>query len=205
LKYNQGIFQEQPMNEPANSVEQKIILTTIDCIEKYGISGATNRRIAEVAGVNIAAINYYFRSKEILIQRVMEITLKNAFDMSDLPPMAGAAPKERCTAVFMAVLEGGLKYPNLTRAHFRSLLVDGQQDAALHAHLNGFLHEQAVDLLGRGIQSSEAELKPVLLQIFSVVVMAVLAPSLVEQTGVHLQDRQARRAYIERLVDQLID
>jgi TetR/AcrR family transcriptional regulator, regulator of cefoperazone and chloramphenicol sensitivity len=63
------------MNEKTGSVEQKIIDATIRCIEAYGISGANNRRIAEAAGVNIAAINYYFRSKELLIQRVMEITL----------------------------------------------------------------------------------------------------------------------------------
>src|SRR5512138_1248063 len=113
------------MNEVPSTPEQKILFTTIECIEKYGISGATNRRIAGAAGVNIAAINYYFRSKEALIQRVMEITLKNAFDLSDLPPMPGASARERCEEIFLKFLEGGLQYPNLTRAHFRSLLVEG--------------------------------------------------------------------------------
>ena len=70
------------MNDKPASVEGKIIQAAIECIEKYGISGATNRQIALEAGVNNAAINYYFRSKEVLIQRCMEITLKNAFDLS---------------------------------------------------------------------------------------------------------------------------
>ena len=95
------------MNDQPTSAEEKIIHATIGCIEKYGISGATNRQIAQAAGVNLAAINYYFRSKEQLIQRVMEITLTNAFDLSDLPPMPGVSAQERCIAVMMHLIDGG--------------------------------------------------------------------------------------------------
>ena len=44
-----------------------IIEAVIDCIEKYGIDKVTTRRIAEQAGTNIASINYYFRSKDVLL------------------------------------------------------------------------------------------------------------------------------------------
>lgn len=192
------------MNESFTSVEQKIIFTTIECIEKYGISGATNRRIAEIAGVNIAAINYYFRSKEVLMQRVMEITLKNAFDMNDLPAMPGASAHERCLAIFMAVLDGGLQYPNLTRAHFHTLLVEGQPDATLHAHVAGFIGETAHDLLARDVHLNEKTLKPVLMQIFSTVIMAVLAPGLLDPAGIDLKNPQARSAYIAGLVEKVV-
>ena len=43
---------------PTDTVEIKIIEAAIDCIEQFGLKGATNRRIAEKAGVNLAAINY---------------------------------------------------------------------------------------------------------------------------------------------------
>jgi TetR/AcrR family transcriptional regulator, regulator of cefoperazone and chloramphenicol sensitivity len=95
-------------------VEEKIINATIDCIDLYGISGATNRHIAQVAGVNLAAINYYFRTKEALIQRVMEITLKNAFDLSDITPTPGESASERCIAILMHIIQGGLRYPGIT-------------------------------------------------------------------------------------------
>jgi AcrR family transcriptional regulator len=192
------------MNDVPSNPEQRILLTTIECIEKYGISGATNRRIAEAAGVNIAAINYYFRTKEILIQRVMEITLKNAFDLSDLPAMPGGQAQERCVAIFLKFLEGGLRYPNLTRAHFHSLLVEGQPDAALYRHVRQFVEEQARDLRERGATLEPEALQTVLMQIFFVVVMAALAPSLVEQTGVHLGEAQVRRVYVEGLVEGLL-
>ena len=52
------------------ATEEKIITATVECIEKYGIKGTTIRQIAETAGVNIAAINYYFRSKDQLFEAV---------------------------------------------------------------------------------------------------------------------------------------
>jgi TetR/AcrR family transcriptional regulator, regulator of cefoperazone and chloramphenicol sensitivity len=192
------------MNETQPSVEDRIIEATIDSIEKYGISGATNRRIAEAARVNIAAINYYFRSKDVLIQRVMEITLKNAFDLSDVLPMPGATAQERCAAIFSDILEGGVQYPNLSRAHFHSLLVEGQPDARLQAYITRFLEEQAKDLRGRGLALSPAEAKLALMQIFSAVMIATLAPDLVEYSGVSLQTPNERQGYVNRLAQKLL-
>ena len=193
------------MRENPVSVEDKIIQTTIDCIETYGFTGATNRRIAEAAGVNIAAINYYFRSKEILIQRVMEITLNNAFDLSNVPPMPGATVQQRCIAIFLEILEGGLRYPNLTRAHFHNLLVEGQPDAILQAHVTRFIDAQAADLLARGSSLSQEEIQVALMQIFSAVAMAVLAPSLVSRSGIDLRNSDSGKAYTTRLVEKLLN
>ena len=50
------------MEYASDSMEEKIILATIECLEKYGFQGTTIRKIAEAAGSNSAAVNYYFRS-----------------------------------------------------------------------------------------------------------------------------------------------
>jgi AcrR family transcriptional regulator len=193
------------MNEKPDSVEQKIILTTIECIEKYGISGATNRQIAQMAGVNIAAINYYFRSKEILIQRCMEITLKNAFDLSDFPSMPGIPAQERCITVLMELIQGGFRYPGISRAHFHNLLAEGQQDPLLAGHLNRFIDEFAIDLHERGCALELNELKLGLVQIMSAVILAILASALFEgQPGLDLHNTETCRAYITRLVSKLL-
>ncbi len=192
------------MNTTQPSVEDRIISTTIDCIEKYGISGATNRRIAEAAGVNIAAINYYFRSKDVLIQRVMEITLNNAFDLSNVPPMPGATAQERCAAIFTDILEGGIQYPNITRAHFHNLLVEGQPDPRLQAYITRFLEDQAGDLRARGLALSQEETKRALMQIFSAVIVATLSPALVESGGIWLRTSGERQVSVENLVQKLL-
>jgi AcrR family transcriptional regulator len=72
--------------------EQKIIMTTIQLLGTEGTRKLTIRRVAERCGVNIAAINYYFRSKENLINRALkhyaELTQKVFLVLGDetLPP-----------------------------------------------------------------------------------------------------------------------
>jgi AcrR family transcriptional regulator len=188
-----------------SSVEEKIINATIDCIEKYGFSGATNRRIAQAADVNIAAINYYFRSKEILIQRVMEITLRNAFDLSTMEPIPGDSAQERCLNVMLHIAQGGLNYPGLTRAHFYNLLAEGKQDALLVEHANRFIDYLAADMLDHGCALAQDELKLALIQIFSAVITGILAPTLfAQQHGLRLDQPEACRSYLTRLVDRLL-
>jgi AcrR family transcriptional regulator len=193
------------MNEKPAGAENRIIQATIDCIEMYGISGATNRRIAEVAGVNIAAINYYFRSKDALIQRCMEMTLKNAFDLSDFPPMPGVAAQERCAAILMDIIQGGHHFPGITRAHFFNLFAQGQPDPLLEKHTNRFIDELAVDLQNRGCSLPLDELKIALVQLMSAAIMAILAPTLfAHQRGLDLHDPDMCHAYVTRLVERLL-
>jgi AcrR family transcriptional regulator len=59
--------------------EDRIVMTTIFCLEKFGVTGTTVRRIADAAGVNVAAINYYFGSKDRLLELVFARTLEEAF------------------------------------------------------------------------------------------------------------------------------
>lgn len=193
------------MKDTFASVEEKIVFHTIQCIEQYGMSGATNRRIAQMAGVNIAAINYYFRSKDVLIQRCMEITLKNAFDLSDFPPMRGASAPDFCIAILMNLFEGGFRYPNLSRAHFYKLLAEGQYDPLLVEHISRFIDELATGLHDRGCALEMDELKLALIQIVLAVMLAILAPALFEQHhGINLRDPDTCLAYVTRLVSRLL-
>jgi len=193
------------VNEKPASPEDKILLATIDCIEKYGISGATNRRITAAAGVNLAAINYYFRSKEALVQRAIEATLKNAFDLDDMPPMPGASPAERCTSIFVDLAQGGYRYPGLTRAHFYGLLAEGKPDERLVQRVNRFIDDLAADLAGRGCTLPGSELKTALAQIFAAVMLPVLASQLFGHLpALNLRDPERCREYVARLVSRLL-
>ncbi|MDP4095119.1 MAG: TetR family transcriptional regulator, partial [Bacillota bacterium] len=55
------------MNSEEKNAKERIILATIELIEKKGINSITTRGIASTANVNSAAINYYFGSKEKLL------------------------------------------------------------------------------------------------------------------------------------------
>ncbi|HEY3429969.1 MAG TPA: TetR/AcrR family transcriptional regulator [Cyclobacteriaceae bacterium] len=57
--------------ETDSSTEEKIKAAAQKVFTKKGFSGARTRDIAEEAGINLALLNYYFRSKEKLFDIVM--------------------------------------------------------------------------------------------------------------------------------------
>jgi AcrR family transcriptional regulator len=194
------------MNQATSPVEEKIIQATIECIEKYGLQGTTNRRIAAQAGVNGAAINYYFRSKEALIEKCMQRTLENAFDWEDFTQaVPNATPQERCEQIFNDLIQGACNYPGLTRAHFYDLLFAEKGSALVLKHLSQFLVTLAADLRENGVDLSGKELYLAVAQMTAGTMMLTLVPDLFEKSfGLELCDEQTRQEYVHRLVEKLL-
>ncbi len=193
------------MDRTQSPIETKIIEATIECIERYGIQGVTNRKIAEIAGINSAAVNYYFRSKEILMKRVMETTLDNAFDWQDIEQLPGDTAQQRCAAIFNELIEGGSKYPGITRAHFYEVIADGNYDTPAVERLNEFIQRLAKDMQDRGAGLDEEETLLACVQIASASLLMGLAPRLFAKgLGMDMTDPETRRRFVERLVARLL-
>jgi AcrR family transcriptional regulator len=56
------------------------VLAALTCIERDGIEATGIREIAREAGVNSAAINYYFQSKDKLLAIALERSLEQLFE-----------------------------------------------------------------------------------------------------------------------------
>lgn len=65
--------------ETTISTEEKILLAASRIFTEKGYTGARTRDIAEEAGINLALLNYYFRSKEKLFQKVMLMKFHELF------------------------------------------------------------------------------------------------------------------------------
>ena len=57
------------------STEDKILLAASKVFTEKGFSGTRTRDIAEEAGINLALLNYYFRTKEKLFVQVMKVKI----------------------------------------------------------------------------------------------------------------------------------
>ena len=57
------------------STEEKILISASKVFTEKGFSGTRTRDIAEEAGINLALLNYYFRSKEKLFEQVMKVKI----------------------------------------------------------------------------------------------------------------------------------
>ncbi|MDA8411562.1 MAG: TetR/AcrR family transcriptional regulator [Treponema sp.] len=102
----------------AEGARDRILSAAIDLIEREGTDKATTRVIAAAAGVNVAAINYYFRSKDALVEAALAVSWSNA--MEDLEGFLRREPWDpRGTLLSIAgfLIEGATVYPRLTRAN----------------------------------------------------------------------------------------
>lgn len=61
------------------STEEKILIAASKVFTQKGYAGTRTRDIADEAGINLALLNYYFRSKEKLFQKVMLAKFQELF------------------------------------------------------------------------------------------------------------------------------
>jgi TetR/AcrR family transcriptional regulator, regulator of cefoperazone and chloramphenicol sensitivity len=91
---------------------RRILETALDLFAAQGYEGASTRQIAEGAGVNLPAIQYYFGNKEGLYRAIIEdITADTDRHMASLAPRVRAAldsadtPREELAALLCEMLE----------------------------------------------------------------------------------------------------
>ena len=189
------------------SVQGKIIEATIECIERVGIQAVTIRKIAKLAGVNSAAINYYFRSKEKLVEEVMRNTVEHVFeDWREIINDESRTIRERLFLLFTDYMEGAIMYPGITKAHMWEPLIDNNYDSLFVKLLNGFLAELAKKL-GLELKLPAKELKLVVIHLFCALSMPVLMPDLYREfyDGKTFKEAKVRRALIEHVLQLYFD
>ncbi|MHC1719815.1 MAG: TetR/AcrR family transcriptional regulator [Clostridiaceae bacterium] len=96
----------------------RILDVTAELIKKEGVSAVTTRKVAELANVNIASINYHFRSKDMLVYAaIMKLfsPLKDAFMLLD---DISVPQRERLRNFLIEYARGMLKYPQPLKHFF---------------------------------------------------------------------------------------
>jgi AcrR family transcriptional regulator len=61
------------------NAEQRIIEAAADVFEESGFDGARMQQIADKAGINKALLHYYFRSKDLLFEKVFLLVAEKVF------------------------------------------------------------------------------------------------------------------------------
>ncbi len=185
-------------------VKQKIILTTIECIEQEGIHSVTIRKIADLAGVNVAAINYHFGSKEQLFEIVMNATLNESFvnNINDYEEMWQSDTKKALQLFLEDTLQGAINYPNLTKAHLAKAFIKNDFNTNSVAKINEFLtkfHGLIKNIL-RSEDNFESKISTI--QLFSSILMIGMMPGLFDQSlGNELKSSENQKIFVETLLE----
>ena len=163
--------------------QARIILATIECLERYGVTGTTVRRITDAAGVNIAAINYYFGGKEALLEAALAQSLDEALAKT-LAEAAVSIAKQKgnieagIRAFFREYLVTAFAYPRITVAHFRAALLEqdysGAAVAATREFVDGFYRLVSPAML----QQTEPERRLAVIHVWAAIFNLAMLPRL---------------------------
>ncbi len=194
------------MSKPEENPRQKILLAAIECVEKAGIQAVTIRSIARQAGVNSAAINYHFRSKEKLLEEVMKTTAQHTLaDLEALIREEGKPLSSVLTDFFLYVLEGAIHFPNLTKAHFYDTFVLGTYKGPFVSRFNDLLKLLAARMPWPKGSGGRENGTLRLVEAVSAVMLPALAPKIFNRfSGVDFTDYGTRRAYVSLVVAGLL-
>ena len=165
------------MTEQEISTRRAILLATIDCIEEHGLEQVTTRMIAEAAGANVASINYYFRTKDRLIEEALELTITHMLEDVMVSIEDRSLPfRQTLHDVLYYLIAGGAAWPGISSAHFYSIVVENDYDSisarSIREAFDG-LHERAQDALS---DRDPEYLRLLLADVLSAVTFNVLAP-----------------------------
>jgi TetR/AcrR family transcriptional regulator, regulator of cefoperazone and chloramphenicol sensitivity len=110
------------------STRKAILEATVNCIEKYGLDKLTIRRIAVEAGTNVASINYHFKSKDHLVSEAFSMTIKHMLqDVFAAIEEPAPAFDHVLVDVLFYLLDGGLRFPGISKAHLQRALNDSSR------------------------------------------------------------------------------
>jgi len=193
------------MPEEATSTEQRILLTAIDCINEQGINHVTVRMIAEKAGVNIAAVNYYFRSKEKLMERAMELAISNLFE--DVDEMLRTIKDGRILIMRMLgfLLWGIEVYPGITRSFLYAPVAGEESVGPMLPAMQSLvtrLRDRLTDLCPN---RRKEDLEAGIMAAFSTILMGGVVPGLFSDfTSAGFGGEDAREQLIAELTNMVV-
>lgn len=83
----------------------KILNASAELFVKNGYDGTSVRQIAKEAGVNIAMISYYFKSKEGVLVDLISETSKKLKEKTDHIQMLDLEPRKRVSKLFITIVD----------------------------------------------------------------------------------------------------
>ncbi|MBN2200930.1 TetR/AcrR family transcriptional regulator [bacterium] len=190
------------MENTTPAPREKIVYAAIECIEKYGISRLTIRNIAKAAGVNSAAINYYFRSKDLLIEEAVRISLHHGFsDWERFLNDPALSPVERFRGFLMDFFEGGMRFPGMTRAYLFESAMQEHYGSLFVPRFNALLDRFAEELSESCGDMPKEKIRFSVVQILSAVTFAILSPGFFNEfLGRGFTDETLRKKYVDHLL-----
>lgn len=195
---------QKKLTGKGEQMKEKMVAITARILREKGFKAATVRTIAKEANVNIAAVRYYFGSKEELIGAALEYMMSALENVVSVLDDSRLSPTERMKKYILGYFALAHKHPALFRSISSPSSTDARETYFIYLNL---LHDQSWEKVIENMAAitgytdrRDLELKCV--QIFSAVEFPIILESNSKNSFItHYTDA----ATLERYVDILLD
>ncbi|MFC1639229.1 TetR/AcrR family transcriptional regulator [Gemmatimonadota bacterium] len=197
------------MSTEEQSIRERIFFATLSCIERDGINSMTVRGIAKEAGVNTAAINYYFGTKARLVDQVLSQTLRDGLfgSLDEFQQIIDSKDGNIRSALdeFLNLFFGQMvNWPRLAEAQLHDALTQQNYEGPAIGATNGFL-ERFLGIVRPILpQRTDAEQRNAILQLWLPMIFLGMLPRAFEDFGrTEVENPEWRAGYVQRLLNGL--
>jgi TetR/AcrR family transcriptional regulator, regulator of cefoperazone and chloramphenicol sensitivity len=188
----------------AGPAKQQVIEAALKIMGEQGIEGITTRKIAEVAGVNAAALNYHFSSKQALIEEAIGSFIA---DLSKIFEPLGekGSGKENLRAFLNSFIDYATIYPGITKSLFFQMATQDSPNPILTRAMKRNFHLLKENIRHNTGIADEKKLSFMALETMSALIYPLMLNRHLREVSLIDFGRSADRAeYVDFLITQTI-
>lgn len=192
--------------ENKTSARDKILKTTLSIIGEEGFQNITVRKIAAKAGVNIAAVNYYFGSKDNAINEALKYLGDKVMSSFKLLDDNELPPEERIRRFLRNYVESILEHPYV----YKNFINQSMNYYEFPLKNNNFLKNEAIIKLKNTLKEIKTELSDEMLNmkilqlLGGLIFPIIIGTQLKCITCMDYYNKNLRENYIEVLLKSLL-
>jgi len=124
----------KPREEEGQNTRELLLQAAAKAFSEYGFGGANIRQIARDAGVGFQLIQYYFGSKQALLEAVVEYLFKQDAEAGyrHLEAIAPLPPEQQLVAQVHSVVRYKWEHPELNQILLREAMQDSPEYQIIH-------------------------------------------------------------------------
>lgn len=187
------------------STKEKILKVTREIIAEEGFQNITIRKIANKAGVNVAAVNYYFGSKDAVINETLKTVTDELKDTFEFLKNSKEDPRTKLSIFIFNYTDMISKYPDLLK-NVINLAIHNKPLEGQIEYMT-FMQTEGIEILKQTIAEIRPELDEFTVYIKIIHLLSGLSfPFLMDNQfkkvmGFDLYDEKMREMHINDLLD----
>jgi AcrR family transcriptional regulator len=193
------------MQEGYSSTKKRIIEAALKIIASEGFHRVTIRKIASLAGVNVAAVNYHFGSKEQLINEALHNITQQLINTFNVLQQSNIAVEDRLRTFLHAYSSVITQYPDV----IKNFIMQSITDYGISGEYESFIQNEGYALLKNTIRQMRPGDNDYIIEMRIMQMLGSMAfPILLSNRSIALMDvdyshDQVRAQYVEIILDCL--